>query len=416
MAKKPTVATPRRANGEGSIYWYEPRQCWRGSVTVGMDSNGRPKRRTVQGKNPAEVKRKMKPLLNEKDAGTYIDPTKLTVAEWLNQWFDVYSRPNLKPKSELVYKYCIDLAIEKIGRLKMAKVTTLHIQQALNELANEPKKAKSKSGTTRSGATMTHIRRVIRMAFQQAVEDEIIAKNPVEKTKQYKPSAEKITPVPEEDLAKIADQYLNYRYGILIPLLLESGLRIGELLALDDSDLDSANKTISVSKTQYEIRKVGDAQSKIHVGSPKSTAGIRVIPITDAAESIIRYLRRRRATEKVAAGLLWQDCSRLITSKIGEPVYHSAVYRDFLLVAKKAGAASFSPHQLRHSYATRLITAGVNPRVVQDLLGHENIDTSMKIYSTVTEQARQEAAEKLTILSKTNRFILPVADALRTVD
>lgn len=392
---KPKVDKPRRANGEGSIYKYEARDIWRGSVTVGYYPNGRPKRKTVQGASEAIVKRKMKALLALVDSG-YNDPGSMTVAQWLDRYYTIYVEPRIRSNTKQTYPRFISWWAEQIGVVKLSKLQLHHVQGAVNEIA------KSKAESSVEAAKI-----FLKAAMKQAVAEELIRKNPVDGVKVFGRKTDRIKAVKEADIDKLASVWEQHRDGIVIPLLLETGMRIGELLALTWDDVD---QEIRITKTQIHTPKNG--HMVIEVCDTKTEKSNRTIPVTPNVANLISILRQRRNEDRLKAGQSWQENNLIIARANGAPITAILCRHNIKRLCLANGLPTINPHQLRHSYATRAITAGVNPRIVQELLGHSNINTTMSIYAEVEEKAKIEATQKITQMTAGSAMSNSVASAL----
>ena len=396
MPKTNKEKPPRRANGEGSIWKYEARDIYRGSVTIGYYANGRPKRKTVQGKNPAEVKRKIKVLLAQVEQG-YTDPGSMTVSQWLDRYYQVYCEPRLRLKTLDLYRCLTTWWVEQIGQIKLSKLQLHHVQAAVNEL-----------GKTRAKSSVEAAKIFLNAVMKQAVKEELIRKNPVEGVKLTGKPTDKVKAVTEVDINQLASVWQEHRLGIVIPFLLETGLRIGELLALTWDDIDDTN--IRISKTQIYVSINGKMQ--ISVDEPKTPESKRTIPVTPNVSSLLNLLRQRRNEDKLKSGQSWQENHLILANEFGKPLTPVMCRHAIIQLCIMNNLPEITPHQLRHSFATRAITAGVNPRVVQELLGHSSIVTTMKTYAEVEETAKVEAVKKITQMTSGNAMSNSVASAL----
>ena len=189
-------------------------------------------------------------------------------------------------------------------------------------------------------------------------------------------------------------------------------MRIGELLALTWADVD--DKEIRITKTQSE--RTLDGKTGCHVDEPKTEASKRVIPVGLVVPKLVKILKQRRNEEKLFAGTLWSENERLISTRFGYPADRKLINRAIADVCKAAGVERLTSHQLRHTYATRLITSGANPRIAQALLGHENINTTMKIYAEAETKAKEETIRRLSEMTAKTALSESVASALHTLE
>lgn len=256
--------------------------------------------------------------------------------------------------------------------------------------------------------------------FQLAVRDEIIRKNPTDGVlTEIKKSSEQTTGVrhaltiPQQRafMEHIANHPVYCHWWPLFTVLLGTGCRIGEALGLRWDDLDYERRTININHSLVYYP-VGENRSSIpHISKPKTNAGIRTIPMLDAVKDAFEMLRE----EQKESG--WNDveidgmtgfvfCSRfgnvpnpqsvnraikriIADYNEGEEVASKKQHRNAVLLP------DFSAHNLRHTFCTRLCEKETNLKVIQSVMGHKDIQTTMDIYAEATEQKKQESFERL---------------------
>jgi integrase len=152
------------------------------------------------------------------------------------------------------------------------------------------------------------------------------------------------------------------------------------------------------------------------VDSPKTEASKRAIPVGLVVPKLIKILKQRRNQDKLFAGTMWSENERLISTRYGYPTDRKIINRAIADVCKAAGIDRITSHQLRHTYATRLITSGANPRIAQALLGHENIATTMKIYAEAETRAKESTVKRLSEMTATTALSESVASTLHTLE
>ena len=249
----------KRANGEGSIRKRKDGR-WEGRYTAGYDAKtGKRIIKNVLGKTQAEVKDKLKAAMAEcqgvevsKAADEY------TVATWLRTWYELYAKPNVRTATANRYALIIErYTIPRIGSIKLKELTTRQLQKFYKDLL-EDSRVNRKSGKGNPGLSSTTVRSVhlmLHCAFQRAIKERLIPRNPTEECiapKMHKIEMKILPPEHMKAYLDAADQR-----GLLPMFYLElvSGLRKGELVALRWDDLDTQNRTISVSKQYIKISK-----------------------------------------------------------------------------------------------------------------------------------------------------------------
>lgn len=386
----------RRGNGEGSIFQRTRPDgkpgLWAGTISLGHGSNGKRRRRTVYGTTKREVQEQLAKLQTQKATGDIIEPSKMTVEEYLQTWLKDTARLRVRATTLASYTGMINReVIPRIGKLKLAKLTKLHVKRLYGEMEEAGKSARLRQ--------MVHT--VLRKALGDAVEDDILPANPASSRK-LRPKAPKpeMKFLDESQARAFLDSAAGDRLEALYVLALLVGLRQGELFALGWPDIDLTTGRISVRRTLIELN------GRLSIGEPKSAKGRRQIQIPEAAVRALEDHRKRMLIEG-NSGSEFVFCSpdgkRLRKSNLlrrsFRPILEKANEKIRDEAAKSGGSPVLLPnirfHDLRHSNATALLKQGVHPKVVQERLGHSQISLTLDTYSHVVQSMDQDAAAKL---------------------
>ena len=173
-------------------------------------------------------------------------------------------------------------------------------------------------------------------------------------------------------------------------VLLGTGLRRGELLALKWQNVDLKEKTIAVKERLAWVTKKG-----FDWDLPKTDKSRRVVPLPDNVATELKKHKAKQAEEKLKLGELYQENSLVFATEQGTPINPRNFERKYKTLLKKTGLVSINLHVLRHTYATRLLEAGINLKVVQKLMGHSRISTTADTYSHVSPELKHSAVSKL---------------------
>jgi integrase len=176
-------------------------------------------------------------------------------------------------------------------------------------------------------------------------------------------------------------------------LLATTGLRRGEALGLGWANVDLTNARLTIIRTLIDVEDSND--DKPVWSDPKTAAGRRSVAIDDATVAAIRTHKALMATERLAMGGAYRDFDLVFARADGRPYHPERVSRAFRSRAKKAGVPVIRLHDLRHTWATLALTAGIPAKVVQDRLGHSTVAITLNIYSHVTPQLQSDAAAKV---------------------
>jgi len=335
------------------------------SIMVGYNENGTPKRKLVYGKTQKEVTEKAADLRVKQSRGLVINDT-LTVSEWADIWLDTYKTGiaynTKKMYCDVVRKY-IKLPL---GNLKIKDVKTAQLQNIVNELCDRPRTAKLFKLTTSQ-------------MFKQAIANDILFKNPAEgialPTATPKHTKRALT---EEEMQKIFALNLDKRTRCLVLLLMYTGMRKGEALAIKKSDINFETNEIVVNKSLVVVSNKSTVKE-----SPKTAAGIRSIPLLAPLKPVLFEYVTGLKTEF------------LFTTQSGDTMSHIAYRRLWQKFERALDSKEVTAHIFRHNFATILYNAGVDVKAAQTILGHKNISITLGIYTHLDGKRKDEAAAKL---------------------
>lgn len=372
----------RRANGEGNIRKRSDGR-WEGRYTAGYDpATGKRVIKNVLGKTQAEVKAKLKLAVEQAQQVDVIRADDYTVATWLRTWYELYSKPNVRPSTAEYYRRSIEQhVIPRIGNIKLNQLTSRDIQKLYRDLQEngrlrEVQKAK-KPGL--SNATVRGIHMMLHNALDRAVKERLILRNPTEDCIIPKIEKQEMRILHPEDMSA----YLQAadKRGVLPMFYLElvSGVRKGELVALLWDDLDPASRTISVSK-QAAVR-----NGEITISRPKTETSIRRISIPQESMELLIQEHEKHPGNPY-----------MFPSPKTEEMYHpDSVVNLHKKILKDAGLEHIRFHDLRHTFATMALQNGVDVKTVSSMLGHYDAGFTLRTYTHATRQAQDEAAQKM---------------------
>jgi integrase len=375
----------RRANGEGSIRKRKDGR-WEGRYTAAYDpETGRRITKNVLGKTQAEVKEKLK-AAQEATRGLDVKHSdEYTVGSWVQTWFELYSKPAIRPSTAEYYKRFINMRIiPALGDIKLNKLTSRDIQKFYNDLKDHGRvrKAQKEKMPGLSNAYVRGIHMMLHNCLDRAEKEHLIPRNPTEECIIPKIQRKEMKILHPDNISaylKAADER-----GALPLFFLEltSGVRKGELVALLWSDLDIERKTLSVSKQATH----GEG-GEIKVTRPKTETSIRKISIPQETVDLLIQEHEKHP-----------DNPYMFPSpKTGEMYYPDSVVNLHKKILKDAGLEHIRFHDLRHTFATLSLQNGVDVKTVSSMLGHYNAGFTLTTYAHATRQMQEDAAAKMGI-------------------
>lgn len=356
-----------RGNGEGSIFYDKSRERWRGVVTV---SKGQ--RKTVYGKTKKEAVQKMNELKSSLIDGSYCELSDLTVEEYLGRLIETERKKNLI--KETTYRRKIEILkkiqTHNLAKMRIQAVTPAQIDDFLLSL------------TDYSNSLIRKEYALLKRCFEDNI-PEIIKVSPMKKIKCPKSNQKEVkqralTIEEQRKLLNVLKNESDIKYRAQMLLMLNTGMRMGEINALTAADVNLKFNTVEISRT---ITK--NAKDVAILGEEtKTAAGNRLLPLSESAQAIFKEVLRNYTPNPL----------KLLFTANGAPISTNQVNMEMSRVLKKYNIidatvpGKVSLHSLRHTYATRCIESGMSAKVLQELLGHTDIRITMNTYCDAFEQ------------------------------
>lgn len=334
--------------------------------------------KTVKG-SKREAKSVMHKMITEMEEGKLTQRNKKRVGEWMDEWLDNYL-PNIEETTRKGYKTKIRCYIKPaLGDIFIKSLRPEHIQKMVNDMIDRELSPKNIRDTFNN----------INAAMKKAVKLRLIPYNPCEAVELPKLKKYRANVYPLEMIHKLLDTARGTDMYLPVFLLVMVGLRRGELLALRWDDIDFKNKVLKVRSNMV------NGEDGFIIKSPKSEAGIRDIHLGDDMVDVLKQARLQYVNDAFTYGIGFQNLGFVIRQEDGSPYKPDSMTQKWIRFLDTHNLPRIRLHDLRHSNATALIQAGVNPRVVQQRLGHSDVNITLNTYTHVLPEMDIEAATKL---------------------
>jgi len=359
----------RRGHGEGSIFRRSDNGLWVGSLNVGW-REGKRVRSSFYGKTRREVQDKMQAAQQAMQQG--LEPTRerLTVEAFLQDWIES-TRQTVRPSTWRRYEQIArQKLIPHIGHVPLHRLTPSHVEQMMKALTEQGAAVRS----------VLHVRAVLRSALSRAQRHGLIVRNAAALADPPQVKRREVQALSPDEVRSLLANLEDDPLGPLYVVAISTGMRQGELLGLQWSDIDLERGTATVRRALQRV------DGKLQTVETKTDRSRREVPLTGLAVEALRQLKRRPIQS--AAGYVF-------TSSTGAPLDGTNVTKRLQSRLAAAGLPRVTFHALRHTTASLLLAKGVHPRVVMELLGHSQISLTMNTYSHVIPSLERDAADML---------------------
>jgi integrase len=319
-------------------------------------------------------------LVHEVNTGTSVDPSNLTVADWLKKWLATQA---LSPRAAETYAVIVGRLVSAIGTIPLQKLKPVHIHDI---------KLTKRDGTPVALTTARQTRRVLKAALQSALDLELIHRNVAAVGRPPAAGKGKVDTLTAGEITWLLEALKGSDLLPLAKLALSTGARRGELLALRWSDINLDSSELRIERTLERTTKGG-----VRFKKPKTDAGLRTISLPPSAVSMLRDHRKQQLELRMQLGMGKAPADALVFCKYdGAPLDADRWRR---AIAKIEGVPKATLHWLRHTHCSALIAAGRDPVEVARRMGHSSPVVTMSIYAHAfrdkPDPASAEAIEKL---------------------
>lgn len=355
---------------------------WYVIVEMGRREDGRRDQRWLHAPTRREVLELQTKALRERDTGTAIDPSRMTVGEYLDHYLETVAQARVRATVYEVKRRNARLHIAPhLGSIALQKLAPHHLSawHARLRAALAPN-------------TVRQVHAILHVALKQAVAWQLVPRNVADLVEL--PAATEREPTVwslPQVRAFLASLDGDDARDLLFATAIETGARDSELLGLRWADTDLGDgPAIAITRALVRLRSNVYAENP-----PKSASSRRRIPLLPETAARLAAHRERQSREREAAGAAWQDRDLVFAWRDGTPIKPSTLRQHWGRIVRRAGLPYIRPHDTRHAHATLLLGLNVHPKIVQERLGHSNPTMTMRVYSHVLKGMQEDALRKL---------------------
>lgn len=401
----------RRANGEGTITKRTDGRYHAAAYVYRPD--GTRTRKFVYGKTREEVADKLTELQEKTRQGIPAASSTMAFGDYLTYWLATIAPERLKPATLNSYEGLTRLYIRPaLGKKRLNRLSPADVRRFLTEFRGaclcclrgadrerpEGKRACCALGRCckrlPSARTVQYVHAVLRSALQQAMREELVARNVARIVETPTVTPKEVRPLDGVEARLLLKTARSHRLYALWLLLVSTGLRRGEALALTWSDVDLANRQLRVRRNVQRIRR------ELLFGTPKTTRSIRTVSLPRHLVRALTSHREQQERERKVAGKKWQPTAGqpdglIFTTQTGRVIDPRSLNRMLTILCRDANVRRVRVHDLRHTCASLLLASGVDARTIMETLGHSTITMTLDTYAHVMDTTLRAAAERM---------------------
>ena len=370
----------KKKQGDGSVFQRKDGR-WEGRIVVGYNENGYARTKNVTAHTKTVCQEKLAKLREECGRRSEKIKPDMPFGDWIDFWYQNYSAPKLRPTTQACYSVRIYThIIPSVGNIPLNKLTQNDLQQFYARLKKSGrKKHVDKFGEGLSDRMVRSCHTTCRTALEKAVNEGLIRINPAVGCKLPPKKAKEMQVLTPPEITRFLIQAREEGYYELFLLELTTGMRRGEILALKWRDLNLKTGELHISRQVLKVN------GKVLISTPKTKSSNRMILLPPEMLELLAELKTRTDSE-------WIFPSPL---DLTQPRHPAAVYHRFQKILERANCKRVRFHDLRHTFATMALENGMDIKTLSAMIGHVSAETTLNIYSHITDTMQQQAAARI---------------------
>ena len=392
-----TKSLTRRSPGDGSVYQLKSGK-WVAVLDLGIGVNGKRNRSTKTTISKVLAAKALREMQVKHRQNDLLSNQRKTFAQVASQWIQFGISEKIRQSTANGYIDIYDRYIKPfLGHRSITEIDVNEIDAWLVHL-----KAIGLSASTRKKARQT-----CNTIFKFAIRKRLALQNPVVDSQVPADEPGTSTQVQPPLSLREANAYITYfrntELDLFIYLALFTGMRRGEIIGLNWSDIDIEALTLSIKRTAKETtlkRSDGTSKTELVLNPPKTSHSKRKIPIENEVLHALRRQQNKQRKQKLKAGAAWQESDAVFTTEIGTRAYPSNIYKRYRKLHENSGLRYVRPHDLRHTVAVLGLDAEIPLEEISRLLGHSTLSVTMDIYGKSVQSLVDRGAKGISTLYK----------------
>lgn len=364
-------------------------QSWQVTIECGKNAEGKRIRKYFTARTKAEAETILIEHKHKIITGDFVEPSKMTFAEFLKHWMDHYVYKNCEITTRSGYEMALNKhVIPFLGKIPLQKLSPLHIQEYYKHLMDE------------KGLSPNTVRRhhsSIHRALVYACEKQLVNKNAADRVTLPKREEFEGAYYTEKQIVKLLDVVKGDEIEAAVCLAVYLGLRRGEICGLKWKHIDFEKQTLEVKETRTRV--TGELITK----APKTKKSHRVLYLPDQLAEFLREHKEQQKRYRVLFGRDYISSDYVCTKINGEPIHPDRLSHRFQDMLEKHDLPRIRFHDIRHTVASLLLHNNIPVKNISEMLGHSDVTTTLKIYGHVLEEAKKDTAIKMADIIKGKR-------------